>query len=105
MQGDNGVEFEYDSCPMCKNGQVFDPSKGEFKTCTLCKGKGWVITDRMCSCGAPASMLSQDKILYCGRKECLADLRMDVTEAKYTTNWPPRIAGTAFPGYGEREGD
>ena len=62
------------------------------------------MSDVMCACGAPVTMLSPDKYLYCGRKECLEHIKEDEREAKYiptARDWS-KPSKDPWPGYGER---
>ena len=85
MQAASGeVKYEYERCSVCANGRVFSPHTGLFSTCSLCKGRGIIVTSHKCACGAPVTTKSSDSYLYCGKKSCLTDLRADTAEDKVT---------------------
>lgn len=77
------TDYKWEDCPMCKQGTIFDSPTSSFITCGLCKGKGWIFTEKLCACGAPVTTISADQLLYCGRKECLVDVRIDKREESY----------------------
>ena len=85
------VKYEYERCSVCANGQVFSPHTGLFSTCSLCKGRGIIVTSHKCACGAPVTTKSSDSYLYCGKKSCLTDLR-----GRTTTNAGQNKIGGVF---------
>lgn len=87
------------SCPLCSHGKVFNTRRRVFSPCQKCNGKGIIAVNVLCACGEPVTTKSANGLLYCGRKECLADLKVDETEEDISD------FGWQFPGYGRRFAD
>ena len=91
------VKYEYERCSVCANGRVFSPHTGLFSTCSLCKGRGIIVTSHKCACGAPVTTKSSDSYLYCGKKSCLTDLRADTAEDKVTAERGDTVVSQLSP--------
>jgi hypothetical protein len=74
-------------CGWCFAGKRFEQRLRKFVDCEHCLGRGAVATNYICACGCPTKMVSNDSIVYCGRKECLADLRDDIRMDEQDRRW------------------
>lgn len=81
-------------CTVC-NGmrEIFELHTQMFKTCWVCFGRGYLFYEEECACGLPILWVSDDKIRYCGNKDCLkllqADARGEEVEdlSRWTQGW------------------
>lgn len=97
------VTYEYVECTRCAgSGKRFSVHKGGFNDCDHCKGTGGIITSHVCACGAPVRLV-EDKLLYCGRKQCLIDLQTDRKDSEWDKAHPAvSTYARHWPGHGER---